>query len=114
MNRANRAAGTKALVGDWGYLIAVVFDDGVGEQGVTHIAHFVGCGGLAVFVDAYLYVFADAHAVDGVEPQLTQGGLYGLSLRIADGGSYADIDFGEVWHIAGRRDYGLTAALAWM
>lgn len=88
----------KALVGDWGYLIAVVFDDGVCEQGVAHIAHLVGCGGLAVFVDAYLYVFAGAHAVDGVEAKLTQGGVNGLPLRIADGGSYADIDFGEVCH----------------
>lgn len=106
--------GRKRSVGDWGYLIAVVFDDGVGEQSVAHIAHLVGCGGLAVFVDAYLYVFADAHAVNGVEAELTQGGVNGLPLRIADGGSYADIDFGEVWHIAGWWGYGLTAALAWM
>ena len=75
---------------------AVVFDDGVGEEFVAHLADLVGGVGFGVGLEGDFHVLAGADAGYAVEAELEESAADGLALGVADGGARLDIDFGEV------------------
>ena len=74
----------------------VVFDDGVGEELVAHLADLVGGVGFGVGLEGDFHVLAGADAGYAVETELEESAADGLALGVANGGAKLDIDFGEV------------------
>ena len=86
----------KAFLGEGFEVEAVVFDDGVGEELVAHLADLGGGGGLGGGVEGDFHVLASADGSYAVEAELVEATEDGLALGVADGGAVLDVDFGEI------------------
>ena len=84
------------LCGEGFEVEAVVFDDGVGEELVAHVADLLRGSGLGVGIEGDFHVLAGADAGYAFKSELEKAAAYGLALRVADCGAKLDIDFGEV------------------